>query len=67
MYAHNVAKITNHKHITGIMSDADSVRITKLDIYIGYTEDIIKLCARISDLPSLADDPVSLDMEVQWM
>lgn len=50
MYAHNVAKITNRKHITGIMPDADCVRITKLDIYIGYTEDIIKLCARISEL-----------------
>ncbi|BCR87643.1 Zn(II)2Cys6 transcription factor [Aspergillus chevalieri] len=61
-YAHHVAKLTNRRHITGVMPEVDSVRIRKLDIYIGYTEDILKLCARTSDLPSL--DPLSLQTEV---
>lgn len=64
-YAHNVAKLTNRRHITGVMPEVDSVRIRKLDIYIGYTEDILKLCARTSDLPFL--DPLSLQEEVSEM
>lgn len=47
------------------MPEVDSVRIRKLDIYIGYTEDILKLCARASDIPSL--DPLSLQAEVNEM
>jgi hypothetical protein len=47
------------------MPEVDSVRIRKLDIYIGYTEDILKLCARTSDLPFL--DPLSLQAEVGEM
>lgn len=64
-YAHNVAKLTNRRHITGVMPEVDSVRIRKLDIYIGYTEDILKLCARTSSLPSL--NPLSLQEEVSEM
>lgn len=64
-YAHNVAKLTNRRHITGVMPEVHSVRIRKLDIYIGYTEDILKLCARASDLPSL--DSFSRQVEVNEM
>lgn len=64
-YAHNVAKLTNRRHITGVMPEVDTVRIRRLDIYIGYTEDLLKLCARISDLPSL--DLLSLAAEVTEM
>lgn len=60
-----MAKLTNRRHITGVMPEVDSVRIRKLDIYIGYTEDILKLCARASDIPSL--DPLSLQAEVSEM
>lgn len=41
------------------------MRIRKLDIYIGYTEDILKLCARIADLPAL--DWAGLHVEVANM
>ena len=65
MYAHNVAKITNRRYVTGTIPGADCIHLTKLDIYIGYTEDIIKICARIADLPSLEVDLV--DIEVNEM
>lgn len=65
MYAHNVAKITNRRYVTGTILGADCIHLTKLDIYIGYTEDIIKICARIADLPSLEVDLV--DIEVNEM
>ena len=73
MYADNVAKVTNqrYRHITAsdVSSDVDAdrsgVHITKLDIYIGYTEDILKLCTRIADLPSL--DRAILGLEVSNM
>ncbi|OJK05337.1 hypothetical protein ASPACDRAFT_20131 [Aspergillus aculeatus ATCC 16872] len=64
IYAHNVAKISNRKQITSSMLDMEDVRITKLDIYIGYAEDLVKLCARIADLPSLNHDPVALGIEI---
>ncbi|PYH78893.1 C6 transcription factor [Aspergillus uvarum CBS 121591] len=64
IYAHNVAKISSRKQITSSMLDMEDVRITKLDIYIGYAEDLVKLCARIADLPSLSHDPVALGIEI---
>lgn len=67
MYANNVAKITNRRHFTAITSGPDNVRITKLDSYVGYTEDIIKVCARIADIPFLDIDPLVLGLEVHAM
>lgn len=77
-YTHNVAKVTNrrYRHISNnatsdvnvdvdVDVDIDVMRIRKLDIYIGYTEDILKLCARIADLPTL--DRAGLDVEVANM
>ncbi|KAE8379249.1 fungal-specific transcription factor domain-containing protein [Aspergillus bertholletiae] len=60
MYAHNVARVTNRKQITHYIPGEEVVSLRKLDIYIGYTEDIIKLCPRIADLPLLGHDPVAL-------
>ncbi|KAL2858716.1 fungal-specific transcription factor domain-containing protein [Aspergillus pseudodeflectus] len=37
----------------------------KLDIYIGYTEELIKICARIADLALLATDPLALKSEIK--
>ncbi|KAE8152549.1 C6 transcription factor [Aspergillus avenaceus] len=65
MYSHNVARVTNRKQIVNCLSDGETFTLTRLDIYIGYTEDIIKLCPRISDLPQLTHDPVSLALEIQ--
>ncbi|PYH43406.1 Zn(II)2Cys6 transcription factor [Aspergillus saccharolyticus JOP 1030-1] len=64
IYAHNVAKICNRKQITSSMLDMEDIRITKLDIYIGYAEDLVKICARIADLPSISYDPIALDLEI---
>ncbi|EKV05572.1 C6 transcription factor, putative [Penicillium digitatum PHI26] len=40
------------------------IGIPKLDIYIGYTEEILKLCARIAKLPSLQVDTLALRLSV---
>lgn len=58
-----MARISNRKHINYDL-DIGNVKISKLDIYIGYAEDLIKICARIADLPTLSQDPVALDLEV---
>lgn len=66
MYAQNVAKITNRR-FRAITSGPDNVSITKLDIYVGYTEELIKICARIADLPFLHFDPQSMALEIHDM
>ncbi|GKZ31839.1 hypothetical protein AbraIFM66950_000729 [Aspergillus brasiliensis] len=63
IYAYNMARISNRKHINYDL-DIGNVKISKLDIYIGYAEDLIKICARIADLPTLSRDPVALNLEV---
>ncbi|KAI9924112.1 hypothetical protein MW887_007352 [Aspergillus wentii] len=67
MYAHNVAKITNRGQINGTISSSDTVSITKLDTYVGYTEEIIKICAKIADLPFLGSDSLSVGLEVNMI
>ncbi|KAL4935717.1 hypothetical protein BDV06DRAFT_217222 [Aspergillus oleicola] len=71
VYAKNVAKITNRRLLQPKPSipahdidTFDSVSTRKLDIYVGYTEELLKTCARISDLPHLIRDPVALQNEV---
>ncbi|KAF7589857.1 hypothetical protein BBP40_003569 [Aspergillus hancockii] len=64
MYAQNVARVTNSKQIASNIAGAETFSLTKLDIYIGYTEDIIKLCPRISDLHLLSHDPIALGSEI---
>ncbi|KAL1846725.1 lysine requiring protein [Paecilomyces lecythidis] len=36
----------------------------KLDNYLGYTEDLIAMCARISNIPFLNSDPHSLALDI---
>jgi hypothetical protein len=67
VYGQNLAKLTNPRLITAALSDLNHAEITRLDIYIGYTERIIKLCARIADLPLLCADPVALGLEIHTM
>ncbi|PYH93494.1 C6 transcription factor [Aspergillus ellipticus CBS 707.79] len=64
IYAYNVARISNRKHMSSNMLDIGDMKITKLDIYIGYAEDLIKICARIADLPHISHDPVALGLEI---
>jgi hypothetical protein len=59
--------LTNPRQITVALSNINHVEITRLDIYVGYTERIIKLCARIADLPLLCADPVALGLEIRTM
>ncbi|KAJ5178115.1 uncharacterized protein N7500_000814 [Penicillium coprophilum] len=65
VYAYNMARISNRKCITSTDFLVDSnIGIPKLDIYIGYTEEILKLCARIAELPSLQADTLALRLSV---
>ncbi|KAB8255293.1 fungal-specific transcription factor domain-containing protein [Aspergillus pseudonomiae] len=64
VYAHNVASVTNRKQITNYIPGEEALSLRKLDIYIGYTEGIIKLCPRIADLPLVSHDPVALGLEI---
>ncbi|KAJ5558727.1 hypothetical protein N7535_009394 [Penicillium sp. DV-2018c] len=65
VYAYNIARITNHNRITptDIVVDSD-IGVPKLDIYIGYTEELLKLCARIAELPSLQSSTLALRLSV---
>ena len=68
MYAHNLAKVTNRRPVTQEhIPGTEHLSLTKLDSYIGYTEDIIRISARIADLPRLRHDPVALILEIQTM
>ncbi|KAF3028278.1 hypothetical protein E8E15_010706 [Penicillium rubens] len=65
VYAHNMARISNRNCITSTDISVDSdIGIPKLDIYIGYTEELLKLCARIAELPSLQADSLALRLSV---
>lgn len=63
-----MARISNFNFVTStdISVDGD-IGIPKLDIYIGYTEELLKLCARIAELPSLQADTLALRLSVASM
>ncbi|KAJ5987068.1 hypothetical protein N7451_011433 [Penicillium sp. IBT 35674x] len=66
LYAYNMARISNRKRITAsepCPADTD-LGAPRLDIYIGYTEELLELCARIAELPSLEGDAVSLRLAI---
>ncbi|RDW60395.1 fungal specific transcription factor domain-containing protein [Aspergillus mulundensis] len=68
VYANSLAKLTDRKTLLKPPIPVfDIAKPRKLDIYIGYTEEIIKTCARIADLPNLASDPVALGLEVKMI
>jgi hypothetical protein len=63
-----MAQISNRNCNTAIDVTVNSdIGVPKLDIYIGYTEEILKLCARIAELPSLKDDTLALRLSVATM
>ncbi|KAJ6109533.1 hypothetical protein N7486_001768 [Penicillium sp. IBT 16267x] len=66
LYAYNMALISNRKRITAAepCPAHTDLGAPRLDIYIGYTEEILKLCARIAELPSLEGDVVSLRLAI---
>ncbi|KAF4759969.1 hypothetical protein N7455_001161 [Penicillium solitum] len=65
VYAYHMARISNRNCITATDIAVDSdIGIPKLDIYIGYTEELLKLCARIAELPSLQADTLALRLSV---
>lgn len=64
-----MARISNRKRLTAVEpcpADTD-LGAPRLDIYIGYTEEILKLCARIAELPSLERDIASLRLAIASM
>ncbi|KAL4893364.1 fungal-specific transcription factor domain-containing protein [Aspergillus ambiguus] len=64
VYAQNIAKITNRSRANNRIPGSENMTLRKLDIYIGYTEEIIKICARIADLSSLSHDLVAFGIEI---
>lgn len=64
-----MARISNRKRITPSEDFATHTDLgpPRLDIYIGYTEQILNLCASIVELPSLQNDPISLRLAVASM
>lgn len=67
MYAYNMAKVTKRRQFSALPAAPNNFSLTKLDIYIGYTEELIKICARIADLPSLGAGCLSVGLEVSAM
>lgn len=66
VYAYNMARISNRKRITPSEDFATHTDLgpPRLDIYIGYTEQILNLCAKIVELPFLQHDTISLRLAV---
>lgn len=64
-----MARLSNRKRITA--ADANPAEVDlgppRLDIYIGYTEEILKLCGSIADLPSLKGDDLALRLAIASM
>ncbi|KAJ6120359.1 hypothetical protein N7523_004639 [Penicillium sp. IBT 18751x] len=64
VYAYNMARISARKPIAYSDPTDTDIGPPKLDIYIGFTEEILKLCGRIAELPSLQDDRISLRLAI---
>ncbi|KAJ5127383.1 hypothetical protein N7448_008162 [Penicillium atrosanguineum] len=64
VYAYNMARISTRKRIAYSDPTETDIGPPRLDIYIGYTEEILKLCGRIAELPSLQDDGISLHLAI---
>ncbi|CAG7921033.1 unnamed protein product [Penicillium olsonii] len=65
VYAYQMARISNRNRFapTDISIDS-SIGIPKLDIYIGYTEQLLEICARIAELPALKNNTMALYLSV---
>ncbi|KAJ5247350.1 hypothetical protein N7468_002333 [Penicillium chermesinum] len=66
LYAYNMARLSNRKRITAAEPNPTDTDLgaPRLDIYIGYTEEILKLCGAIADLPSLKGDDIALRLAI---
>ena len=64
-----MARISNRKRITPSEDFATHTDLgpPRLDIYIGYTEQILNLCASIVELPTLQNDIISLRLAIASM
>lgn len=63
-----MGQISNRKKVLGSLVLADSDMGTpRLSIYLGFTEDILKICACVAELPSLKDDDISLRLAIASM
>jgi hypothetical protein len=62
-----MARISNRRRITYFDPTETNIGPPRLDIYIGYTEEILKLCGRIAELPTLRNDNISLRLAIASM
>lgn len=63
-----MGQISNRKKVLGnlILADTD-MESPRLSIYLGFTEDILKICACVAELPALAGDDLSLRLAIASM
>jgi hypothetical protein len=68
VYAYSMGQISNRKRVLGnlILADTD-MDAPRLSIYLGFTEDILKICACVAELPALAGDDISLRLAIASM
>ncbi|KAF3398101.1 hypothetical protein F1880_005715 [Penicillium rolfsii] len=65
VYAYSMGQISNRKKVLGHLILADTEMETpRLSIYLGFTEDVLKICARVAELPALAGDDLSLRLAI---
>lgn len=64
-----MARLSNRKRITAVEANPADTDLgpPRLDIYIGYTEEILKLCGAIADLPSFQGDELALRLSIVSM
>lgn len=63
-----MGQISNRKKVLGNLILADTEMETpRLSIYLGFTEDILKICACVAELPSLQGDDISLRLAIASM
>ncbi|KAJ9294270.1 transcriptional regulator family: Fungal Specific TF [Paecilomyces variotii] len=63
-YMHNMSKVTSRKYNSVMVPYGAHSGARKLDTYLGYTEDLVAICARISNLSFLSSNPHALVLEI---
>ncbi|GAD94058.1 C6 transcription factor [Paecilomyces variotii No. 5] len=63
-YMHNMSKVTSRKYNPVMIPYGAHAGARKLDTYLGYTEDLVAICARISNLSFLNSDSRALVLEI---
>lgn len=62
-----MSKVTSRKYNSVMVPYGAHSGARKLDTYLGYTEDLVAICARISNLSFLSSNPHALVLEISAM